>query len=100
MGMAHLRHRQSVRCARRARRLARARMIMVRILRRILSAEFIGLILILTALQALTSGISSSLRNTDSTYFFWICLLSALIAFGLSKLNWNGIQGALGMIAL
>ena len=75
-------------------------MIMVHILRRILSAEVIGLILILAALQALTSGISSSLRNTDSRYFFWICLLSALIAFGLGKLNWNGLQASLGMIAL
>lgn len=72
----------------------------VRLLRRLFSAEAMGLLLVFIALQALTSGISSSLRNTDSRYFFWICLLGALIAFGLSRRNMNGIQASLGMIAL
>ena len=78
-------------------------MIMVRILRRLLSAESIGLILILIALQTLAYGISSSLRNIDPrqvVYFSWVCLLAALIAFGFNKLNWDGIQALLGMIAL
>ena len=52
----------------------------IRILRRMLSAEFVGLILVLVALQALTYGIASSLRNTDTKYFFWVCLIAALIA--------------------
>jgi transglutaminase-like putative cysteine protease len=73
---------------------------MVRVLRRILSAESMGLILVFAALQALTYGISSSLRNTDTKYFFWVCLLAALIAFGLHKRNATGIQASMGMIAL
>jgi transglutaminase-like putative cysteine protease len=72
----------------------------VRLLRRMVSAETMGLLLVFIALQALTSGISSSLRNTDSRYFFWICLLSALIAFGLGRRNMNGIQASAGMTAL
>ncbi|HLF72819.1 MAG TPA: transglutaminase domain-containing protein, partial [Anaerolineales bacterium] len=72
----------------------------IRILRRVLSAEAIGLILVVVALQALPYGISASLRNTDTASFFWVCLLAALIAFGLNKLNLNGIQTSLGMIAL
>jgi transglutaminase-like putative cysteine protease len=78
-------------------------MSVVRILRRLLSAESIGLILILIALQTLAYGISSSLRGIDmrqSVYFGWVCLLAALIAYGFNKLNWNGIQASLGMLAL
>ena len=75
-------------------------MIMVRLLRRMLSAEFIGLTLVVIALQALTYGISSSLRNTDTTYFFWVCLLGVLIAFGLSRRGFNGIPASVGMTAL
>ena len=72
----------------------------LRLLRRLLSAEAIGLILVVVALQALTTGISASLRNTDTTSFFWICLLAALIAFGISKRNVGGLQASAVMIAL
>lgn len=73
---------------------------MVRLARRLLSADILEVLLVSAALQALTYGIASSLRNTDTQYFFWICLLAALIAFGLSKRIENGIQGSVWMIAL
>jgi transglutaminase-like putative cysteine protease len=75
-------------------------MIMIRFLRRLVSADAMGWLLILVALQAVTYGLSSSLQNTDTRFFFWICLVAALIALGLSKLKLNGIQASVGMIAL
>lgn len=73
---------------------------MLRILRRLLSAESIGLLLVVVALQTLTFGISSSLRNTDTTFFFWVCLLSALIAFGLSRRDFHIVPAAVTITAL
>jgi transglutaminase-like putative cysteine protease len=75
-------------------------MTMVRFLRRLTSADAIGLVLILTAVQALTYGISSSLRNTDTRYFFWICVVAVLIALGLNRLKLNGILASILMIAI
>jgi transglutaminase-like putative cysteine protease len=75
-------------------------MIMARVLRRLFSADAMGLMLVFVALQALIYGLSSSLRNTDTRQFLWICLLAALIASGLSKRNWSGIAGSAGMTAL
>ena len=72
----------------------------VRVLRRVFSAEAMGLLLVFAALQALIYGLSSSLRNTDTERFFWVCLLAAIIAFGLSRRNLNGITGSVGMITL
>lgn len=72
----------------------------VRIARRILSAEMLGLLLTLVALQALTYGIASSLRNTDTKYFFWVCLLAVLLAFGLSKRTGNGIIASAWVLVL
>jgi transglutaminase-like putative cysteine protease len=59
-----------------------------------------GLILILAALQTLSYGISSSLRNTETGYLFWVCLIAALIGFGLNKTRLDGIQASAGMAAL
>ena len=73
---------------------------LVRLLRRLVSADAIGLILVVSALQAFAYGISSSLRNTDTRYFFWVCLLAAWIAFGFSKRNLDGVSASLGMLAL
>jgi transglutaminase-like putative cysteine protease len=72
----------------------------MRILRRVFSAEAMGLILVFAALQALLYGISSSLRNTDTRQFFWVCLLAVLIAFGLQRRKANGILASVGVIAL
>ena len=70
------------------------------ILRKVFSADILGLLLILAALQAFTFGVSSSLQNTDTKYFFWVCLLATLIALGLSKRNLKGIQVSVGMLVL
>ena len=75
-------------------------MILLRLLRRFASADSLGLILILTAVQAFTYGISSSLRNTDTRYFFWICLAAVLMALGLNRLKLNGIYTSLLMIVI
>lgn len=72
----------------------------LRFLRRLVSADVMGLILIVTAVQALTYGISSSLRNTDTRYFFWICIVAVLIALGLNKLKLSGIQASVWMIVI
>lgn len=75
-------------------------MTMVRVLRRAFSADAMGLILVFAALQALIYGLSSSLRNTDTRQFLWVCLVAAIIAFRLSRRNWNGSAGSVGMTAL
>ena len=75
-------------------------MTLLRFLRRLLSADVMGLLLVLTAVQAFTYGVSSSLRNTDTRYFFWICVVAVLIALGLSKLSLNGVQTSVCMIVL
>ncbi|HEX9840932.1 MAG TPA: hypothetical protein VGA72_16400, partial [Anaerolineales bacterium] len=67
---------------------------------RIFSADAMGLILILVALQTLAYGISSSLRNTDTRYLFWVCLLAALIGIGLSRTKVDGSSASAGMVAL
>lgn len=71
-----------------------------RILFRIFSAEVMGLVLVLTALQAFTYGVASSLRNTETKYFFWVCFFAALLAFGLHKRRVKGISASLGMIVV
>ncbi|HEX9332522.1 MAG TPA: transglutaminase-like domain-containing protein [Anaerolineales bacterium] len=68
-----------------------------RLSRNILTAEAIGLILIAIALRTFTFGIAASLRNTDTQYFFWVCLVAALISFGLSKLKLSGVQVLAGL---
>ena len=64
------------------------------------NAEVIGLILVAAALQALSYGISASLRNTNTQYFFWICLVAASISFGVSKSKLKGYQASAGIAAL
>ena len=75
-------------------------MTMLRFLRRLASADVMGLLLILVAVQAFTYGVSSSLRNTDTRYFFWICLVAVLIALGLNRLKLNGLQTSICMTVL
>ena len=40
------------------------------------------------------------MRTTDTSSFFWVCLLATLICFGLSNRNLNGILVAVAMILL
>lgn len=72
----------------------------LRVARRFINADVLGLLLVSIALQALTYGIASSLRNTDTQYFFWVCLLATLIAFGLSKRHGNGVLASVWLIVL
>src|SRR5687767_5442879 len=71
-----------------------------RIGRRIVSAEAMGLILVMIALQTLTYGIASSLRNTDTRNLFWVCLVAAAVGLGINKSKLNGIQASAGIVAL
>lgn len=72
----------------------------LRIARWFLSADVLGFLFVSAALYALTDGIVSSLRNTDTAGFFWVCLLAALTAYGLSKRLSSGILGSLWMTVL
>jgi transglutaminase-like putative cysteine protease len=71
-----------------------------RLARGIFTAEALGLILVLTALQTLTYGIAFSLQATETGYFFYLCLLAALTGLGLSKKRLSGIQASVGIAAL
>ena len=74
--------------------------ILSRLLRKILTPDVLGVILVLIALQMMVYGVSSSLRNTDTTYFFHTCLIAALIGLGLGAAKLNGIQASAGIAAL
>ncbi len=67
---------------------------------KLFTAETMGLILVIASLQTLSYGISSSLLNTDTRYFFWICLVAALISYGLSKGRSKGYQVSVGIVAV
>ena len=73
---------------------------MTRLLRRLMNAEIMGVALCIFALYVFVFGISSSLRNTDTSSFFWICLIAATLSFGLGRIGWNWIQVSAGMAAL
>ena len=68
--------------------------------RKIFTANVMGLLLLILALQILTYGISSSLRDTDTKYLFQVCLTAALIGLGLSQSKLNGIQASVLIAAL
>ena len=71
-----------------------------RLFRKLMTADVMGIVFIILSLQTLTYGVSASLRNTDTTYFFWICLAAAGISFSLGKSKWNGIQASAWIAAL
>ena len=71
-----------------------------RLLRRLMTADAMGVVLFILSLQVLTYGVSSSLQNTDTSHFFWVCLVAGSISFGLGKARWNGIQASAGIAAL
>src|SRR6185503_6610986 len=100
MGVAHFRHREGAPCAcPDPFRLAEAGMIL-RSLRKTLTVNALGLVLVILALQILTYGVSSSLRDTDTKYLFPICLTAALVGLGLCKGKLNGIQASVAIAAL
>ncbi len=73
---------------------------MPRLLKKLLSAEVLGPVLVIAALQMLTYGVSSSLPGTDITYLFVVCLLAALLGWMLSRTRRNGFYGALLITAI
>ena len=70
------------------------------LVQRLMHAESLGILLIVLALFTFCSGISASLRNTETGSFLGICLAAAAIGFMLEKLHWNGIQATAGIVAL
>jgi hypothetical protein len=72
----------------------------IRITRRLFSAEAIGLILVALALQIFTYGVGASLRGTDTKYFFYVCAIAALIGLGSGKLKSKPIPASVGIVAL
>ena len=71
----------------------------LRLARRLLTANVMGVLLVIFALQMLTYGISSSLRDTDTKYLFPIALTAALVGLGLSRGKLSGIQGSVLIVA-
>ena len=57
-------------------------------------------VLIALALQIFTYGVSSSLRSTDTKYFFYVCLVAALIGLGLGKGKSKPIQTSVAVVAM
>jgi hypothetical protein len=72
----------------------------VRLTRKLMTADAMGIALFILSLQVLTYGVSASLRNTDTSYFFWVCLASSTLSFGMRKYRWNWIQASAGIAAL
>lgn len=72
----------------------------LRLIRRLFTANVMGTLLVILTLQLLTSGISSSLRDTDTKYLLPVCLTAALVGLGLSKGKLNGIQASVLIAAL
>jgi len=72
----------------------------VRLARKISTADVMGFVLFILSLQALTYGISASLRSTDTSNFFWVCLVAAMVSYGLGRFNRNSIQASAGIAAL
>jgi transglutaminase-like putative cysteine protease len=64
-------------------------------IRRLLSADALGLLIVLIALQVFSYGIASSLQATDTTYLFWVCLIAAGMGYALHKRKWHGLLTAL-----
>ena len=71
-----------------------------RLFRKIPAADVMGLLLVGIALNVLAYGVSASLRNTDTSFFYYACISAALIGMGLSKTKMNGIQAAAWLAAL
>ena len=72
----------------------------LRLVRRLFTANVIGALLVILTLQLLTYGISSSLRDTDTRYLFQVCLTASLAGLGLSKGKLNRIQASVLIAAL
>ena len=70
------------------------------LVRKLFTANVMGVLLVILAMRLLTYGISASLRDTDTTYLFPVCLMAALVGLGLSKAKLNGAQASVLIAAL
>jgi transglutaminase-like putative cysteine protease len=76
-----------------------------RLLRKLLSVEVVGPILVIISLQMMAYGISSSLPGTDVRYLFAVSLLAATLGWLLSRSKLSGFYcslliGALGLTGI
>jgi len=69
-------------------------------IRKMLSAEVLALILVASALQVFAYGVTSSLTHSESNYFFYVCLIAACIGLGLEKRKLKPIPASAGIVAL
>ena len=74
--------------------------LIIRLAKKLFTAEVMGLILVLLALQIFTRGIAASLSYTDTRYFFAACLIAMLLGRGLAKRNSQPYRASAGMVAL
>ena len=72
----------------------------VRLFRKLLSADALGVIFVIAALQVFTYGVAQSLRNTDTASFVLISLIALGIGFSLGKSRWNGNRSSVLIAAL
>jgi len=73
---------------------------MLRIVRKLMNADILGLFLVVLALEVFVYGVSSSLRDTEIDYFFYVCVIAALIGLGLGKGKSQPIQASVAIVAL
>jgi transglutaminase-like putative cysteine protease len=72
----------------------------VRLFRKVLSADALGAIFVIAALQVFIYGVAQSLRNTDTGPFVVIGLVALGIGFSLGKVQWTGIRSSVLIAAL
>jgi len=68
--------------------------------RKMMTADAMGILLFITSLRIMTYGVTASLPNVDTKYFFWTCLVSAFISYWLGKGKWKKIQASAGIAVL
>jgi len=63
----------------------------------LLSADVLGIIFIVIALQVFIYGITNSVQNTDTSPLFTVSMIALAISFGMGKTHLKGIQASVGI---
>jgi len=71
-----------------------------RLMQKMMYAESLGVLFIILALFTFSNGISASLRNTNTSAFFWVCLFAVGISFELGKFHLKWIPASVSIAAL
>src|SRR4026209_919967 len=71
----------------------------IRLVRKLFTAEVMGLMLVMMALQIFTEWVSASLRNTDTQSFYNVYLLAAAVGLGLGYGKWHPLPVWIGIVA-